>query len=293
MSPPAESPEPRKTFVLGLGCQKGGTSWLYDYLADSPQYAKGYTKEFHVFNSLDVESEKPRAERRFAMAAEQIEKAQRGEPFRADRLHWAAMCGNHDMYFDYFAGLLSRRPRFRATGDLTPAYGMLSAERVAEIRDRFAGRRIRAVGIFLMRDPVERVWSHARMHDRMELGDGATPEEVLAEHYASPAYDQRTRYDHTLRVLDEVFDAGDRWIGFYEELFEEGRIREVCEVVGIDFREPDLETRSNASPKGATSLPDGLERTIAEHYREVYETVARRYPEKDLTRLWPSARFVL
>ncbi len=289
-----QAPAPRKTFVLGMGCQKGGTSWLYDYLAESPQYAKGYAKEFHVFDAFDVEWERTRGDAKLAAAAAEIAKARRGEPFRADKIHWAAMCGNHDMYYDYFAGLLARRPRFRATGDLTPAYGMLSAERVAEIRERFAGRGVRAVAVFLMRDPVERLWSQARMLDRRNPELYAVPpEDVVADEYRNPRYEQRTRYDHTLRVMDEVFGPGDRWIGFYEELFEGDRIREVSEMVGLDYREPDVETVANPSPKTTQALPDDLVAKVAEHYREVYEAVAARFPETDLPRLWPSARHVL
>ena len=43
-----------KTFLLGVGCQKGGTTWLYDYLATSPQFKHGHRKEYHVFDAIDL-----------------------------------------------------------------------------------------------------------------------------------------------------------------------------------------------------------------------------------------------
>ncbi len=284
--------QPGKTFLLGLGAQKGGTTWLHRYLADSPQYANGYRKEYHVFDARHLESERWMRDRILEMAAEELEKARRGEPARADQLHRASMYANHDFYYDFFAGLLRKRPRFRVTADLTPDYGMLPADRVADIRRQFANRRIRTASVFLMREPVERVWSHIRMRDQREpdLFD-VTAEEVVARDYADPHYECRTHYEDTLRVIDEVFGPEDRWVGFYEELFDEAPLREICELVGMDFHEPDLATRRNAYEK-QDALPEDVVRTVARHYAGVYEAVAARFPDKDLERIWPSSRFV-
>lgn len=288
---PADGGRPSRTFALGLGAQKAGTSWLYSYLAESPQYVVGYKKEFHVFDAIDFDPE--RWERNYRWAAKEIEKARAGQRFSAGRIHWGAMTGNTDMYFDYFTGLLASRPRFRLTGDFTPAYASLSRDRVARIKGEFDKRRVRTVGVFLMRDPVERIWSAARMLDRKfpERYD-VPPEEVVARYFGEDTYESRTRYDHTLAVMDEVFDPGDRFVGFYEELFDESRIAEICAVLGVRYRQPDFDAVENPSPKGGSALPDEVVRTVARHYRAVYEDVARRFPDKDLERLWPSSRFV-
>ena len=41
-----------KTFLLGVGCQKGGTSWLHNYLSKHPNTNMGFTKEYHIFDAL-------------------------------------------------------------------------------------------------------------------------------------------------------------------------------------------------------------------------------------------------
>ena len=78
------------TFLLGVGCQKGGTAWLHRYLEASPQCDPGFRKEYHVWDSLDLPSGK--------LARERIE-SQGGQ--RAEFLH------DPDRYFDYFSGLLA------------------------------------------------------------------------------------------------------------------------------------------------------------------------------------------
>ena len=42
------------TFLLGVGCQKGGTAWLHRYLEGSPQCDPGFRKEYHVWDALDL-----------------------------------------------------------------------------------------------------------------------------------------------------------------------------------------------------------------------------------------------
>ena len=42
------------TFLLGVGCQKGGTAWMHRYLEASPQCDPGFRKEYHVWDALDL-----------------------------------------------------------------------------------------------------------------------------------------------------------------------------------------------------------------------------------------------
>ena len=47
-----------KQFILGVGCQKGGTTWIYDQLSKLEQVDFGFKKEYHVFDTLYIEHEK-------------------------------------------------------------------------------------------------------------------------------------------------------------------------------------------------------------------------------------------
>ena len=46
------------------------------------------------------------------------------------------------------------------------------------------------------------------------------------------------------------------------------------------------------SPRSA-ALPEETVRAVAEHFRPTYEFVSSRFPDRDLPKIWPSARFVL
>jgi hypothetical protein len=278
-----------KTFLLGTGAQKGGTTWLYHYLKASPQFVSGYRKEYHVFDAMDVEGQAYRRKQLLEKAEAALGRARRGRPLNAQLMHLSSMYADPNVYFDYFAGLLASRSDARLTADVTPAYAMLTAERLTQIKDAFSARGVRTVAVFLMRDPVDRIVSHVRMQIREKPERWHKPvQDVVLARYAHRENVQRTSYHLTLAELDRAFGPDETYIGFYEDLFSERRVREICDLLGIDFHPPDLDTRRNASPPAQVS--DETLRMIAEHYREVYEAVSARFPEVDLDALWPSAR---
>ena len=49
--------EDRPVFLLGTGCQKGGTAWLHDYLGSSTETDLGFMKEYHVWDRLDLDED--------------------------------------------------------------------------------------------------------------------------------------------------------------------------------------------------------------------------------------------
>jgi hypothetical protein len=274
---PADRPAdgPVGTFLLGVGCQKGGTAWMHRYLESSPQCDPGFRKEYHVWDALDLPSGR--------LARERIDK-QGGQ--RASFLH------DSEHYFDYFSGLLGPG-RARLTADITPAYAGLSTDRLRFVRAGFETRGVRPVAVYLMRDPVERIWSAVRMDvQRRGLEDAEAVEARLRVVSDDDQYARRTRYDQTISRLDEAFAGGTVFYGFYERLFEAATLRDLCGFLGIDFHEPDLGRQVNVSPKRHGDLSDETVRALAGRFAPVYEAVAARFPDVDLPALWPSMRHI-
>jgi Sulfotransferase family len=289
-------PSVDRTFLLGVGAMKAGTTWLHDYLAASPQCEPGVRKEYHVFDSLDLEREPYLLGRVVEKARDSLEEVAQGRPTDPTFLLQAAMVADERLYFDYFTALFSRSPETRLTLDITPGYALLSAARLASIRSAFEARGVRPVAAYLMRDPVERIWSQVRMQKRRRPDNNPGPaEQLVAQRYAEPSYADRTRYEITLGRLAESFgDAA--YVGFYEELFAPAtaasETSRLSSFLGIDHRPPDLAAQFNVSPRTA-ELPEATVRAVAEFYRPTYESVASRFPERDLRAIWPSSRFVL
>lgn len=43
-----------KTFLLGVGCQKDGTTWVHDYLSTHRKVDMGFEKEYHIIDALHL-----------------------------------------------------------------------------------------------------------------------------------------------------------------------------------------------------------------------------------------------
>lgn len=262
------------TFLLGLGAQKAGTAWMHRYLESSPECDPGFRKEYHVWDALDLPSGR--------VVRARIEKQ------GGDR---ARLLTDPDAYFDYFTGLL-QPDGVRLTADITPSYAGLSVDRLSSVRAGFLARGVRPVAVYLMRDPVERVWSAVRMDVRRSgnTDDGAV-EARLRNIADGDQYDRRTRYEVAIAAADRAF--GDEvFYGFYERLFAEGTLRALCGFLGIDYVEPDLGRQVNVSPKGDGDLAEDTVRGLVARFAPVYEAVGARFPEVDLPALWPSTRYL-
>ena len=281
----------RRTFLLGAGCQKGGTTWLQSYLAASPECAPGWGTEYHVFDSIDVPEHTwvlGAIVKRAQAAISAIATGQTTEP--GNDLHRLSMIANTDVYYDYFASLAAPAD-IRLTMDITPNYALLSTDRLSQIVEQFDRRGIRAVALFLMRDPVERIWSQIRMQKKRRARQHSEPEHVLVERrFAEGPYALRTRYEDTVRRLDATFGRDRVHYDFYETLFDDEHLRAINAFLGIDHRPADVDVRLNASPK-TDALPEETVRKVAHHFRDTYEFVAERF-SVDLRAIWPSAHYL-
>ena len=215
----------------------------------------------------------------------------RGRTRRPTAQRRAGFYADPETYFDYFTGLLTASPSIRLAADITPGYAGLSVERLASIRDGFVARGVRPAAVYLMRDPVERIWSAVRMDlQRRGEPDPAAAEERVRRMHKHEMYAARTRYDETLARLDEVFPAEDVFVGFYETLFDRDTLALAVRVPGHRLPRARLRPTGERLAQAGEPLPDDLVRTVATYFAPVYDAVAARFPDLDLAELWPSMR---
>lgn len=263
-----------KTFLLGVGAQKAGTTWLHSYLAGHPNADLGFAKEYHVFDVLHVEHCRIFHDwRRREISSPKSWFTRQGWQIR--RL--IRFQERPETYFRYFAQRAAREGVL-LTGDITPAYAALPAPVFREIRAGILRAGLRPRVVFILRDPVERCISGTRMHLREE-GGGHTAEDetrTLMQRFATTPYEARTRYDLTIRALEAAFAPEELRVVFYEELFTRAVIGELCTFLGLPFREPDFAEMHNVS---RTEHEIGVEarRAVFDHYAEVYAFVRERF----------------
>lgn len=265
-----------RTFILGVGAQKAGTTWLFHYLAGAPNASMGLVKEYHIWDALTL----PLCGK-FVVAPEH-----RGQGAQAE-LRFLMQKDTRN-YFDYFAMLL-QKPGKTTTADITPSYSGLAAPVLRQIVEGFASRAITARAVFLLRDPVERCWSQARMAQRRVAGAAPASGEEVLRISTSPESDLRTRYDRTLDALAAAFPQDAVYAGLHETMHLPENVAAISRFCGVESRPALAEDRVNTGEK-QQALDPAVAAEIARHYRPVYDMAARRFPEA--VTLWPGYRYL-
>lgn len=242
-----------------VGAAKAGTSWLYRYLADHPECHVRPIKELHYFDALDF-GQVDRQIREITAARDtvlrRIDTVARGKvPRLLEHVtaceHYLELLGSGEEdipgYLGYLAeGLVDEK----VLADVTPAYSLLSEDRFAMMAGILPDVRF----IYLMRDPVDRLWSHARMIAAQRGGAGSNVE-ALADRVLKRVFQgkeetiaERGDYRATLLKLAEVVEEGRLCIVLYEDLFDRGGTDRICDFLGIGRMPAKADLAVNAGP---------------------------------------------
>jgi len=261
-----------KTFLICVGAMKSATSWLYHYLGALPGVAVSPLKELHFFstkfqaNALsDMDA---LAVKRLGFHVEQegdpVANLLRRPTFRAsvDRVQ---MIYDDDAYFGHFARLCT--PETRTVCDITPAYSTIGPVGFAYMRDFCASQDVRLRILFVMRDPVDRLWSQLR--HLTQVNSKADMTGKWAEALQAPRIMARADYCGAVWDIDEAFPAEDVLYLFYEDLFGEPALSRLCAFVGAAYRpgDPDeVHNRTELWLKLPDDARDAFRRALASQY---------------------------
>jgi hypothetical protein len=187
----------------------------------------------------------------------------------------------------------------RMIGEITPAYSTLGPDVVRRVHRLVPDARI----IFMMRNPVERVWSQAVMGFDRSKGkavDAVTDEELLRM-FSGEGSRRRTDYLRTLDTWSAFYPKERIFVGFLEDVhfFPEELLRAVYDFLGVDpaFRPPKagskVHTRSTGSAPAAplahlarsyleqTELLEGCFRGYASFWRFCAERLVESPPAEE------------
>ena len=277
---------PEKLFILGVGCQKGGTTWLQLQLAEHPAINMGFTKEYHFLDFLHS----PKAHARRGKKLEQLMSRELGtELSREGQQYLASFYQDRENYFNYFDDLIKRGETTRITGDITPSYCALSKELLHYTRNQFEDRDFKVKIIFVLRDPFDRIWSQIRMRRKRVLLHNPqvkfeeTEQEALLSSYKDRGLRVRTRYEKTIGNLESVFSKEDIFYAFYERLFTGSCMQRLEKFLDISQLDADFEHNPNLSPKNQEIDPSVIQQIVA-YYRKTYEFCDHRFKAGEVWR---------
>jgi len=269
-------------FLLGVGAQKAGTTWLHAYLQSLPEVDLGFMKEYHVFDQGHVRDTTPNRRDIFKNNF----RSYFGSDNLAKRYKFRR---NHKHYFDYFLNLVDKSDEVFVTGDITPSYAALPPDVFRYVKSSLEAKGFRVRVIFLMRDPVARCISANRMYSRPTLlgssGDENLEAELLEKKYQQVRFRIRTRYDLTIANLEQVFAPEELYFGFYEELFSDKALSEICSFLELPFRRGNYDQVVHGT-KVKSELPEATKSLVRNYYSEVYDFALNRFGQERIKKLW-------
>jgi hypothetical protein len=257
-----------QTLLVGLGAPKAGTTWLAAYLNDHPECASFGPKELHFFNARrndrlqwQIDQQQGKLDRMTArLSKAALKKGRRKQLERQVEAYgrWieALKAGSDE---DWLAYLEWCGRDAKVAFDITPPYGMLPAETYKRMMELHPDVRF----VFLVREPVSRLWSNARMwagRRAREAGDEADDAalEASAREIMRGAVDGSetglmARADYA-SVLGKLRAIGPEraHVGFYEELFTDEGVGAICDHLGIERRPGDYARRVWSNERKAT-----------------------------------------
>ncbi len=271
-----------QTLIFGVGAAKSGTSWLHDALARHEASHFPQVKELHYWDSLDLghgrfwrrQIERQRDILRRRRAGETRPAfAARQEAAIADLTRWLEVFDGKTANDAAYLEFLGRdRPGAQVIGDITPSYALLSARTYRAM----AGLTARVRFIYLMRDPVARVWSQIRMDSRKpDLSPDRQAANAKMDAWLEGReheIDRRSDYRATLNRLIGAVGRDRVHVEFYERLFSGAAIARIARFLGISPWRPRFDKRVNAS--APLSLDEARQEAAARRLRAQYEYVS-------------------
>lgn len=275
------------TLFFGMGAMKSGTTWLHDYLQKNADVHFPPVKEVHYWdvsqNKSDRHHYRAKATQLVEASTQLLESNIAEIPRRIEQVNRALSAlkiyANSDAkHMEYKNYLLDNFEGQKAVGDLTPSYCTLDQKTLIEMSSLASNVKF----MFIMRDPIERLWSAIRMRasqvsaNQRELVKHC--EKIVTELQYKTDHFMLTRSDYkrTISVLDKTIKPENIAYIFYEKLFSNETLKSLCTFLGVRFNK--LEGPTEVIRKGdGVALSDSTKQILYELLKEQYTFLENRF----------------
>ena len=253
---------------LCIGAPRSGTTWLHSRLSLHSEIYIPKQKEVHFFDEqTEISAE-------YLIDDIDVQKNYFSRPFDIQReADWRWY------YRQFMAG------NGKVKGDITPAYSRISEQRVKLIADRIPDLKI----IFILREPVARIWSGAsffmqgkyqRSLDSLSLND-------LQKWVFNPRRLSSGRYRQIIERWENCYSRQNIHYIFYDDIVREPRnvLEGVCDFLNVSTEclpsDDGDKARVNTGYK-KIQIPEDIKKTLLDEYRSDIEYVENKF-SRDLS----------
>lgn len=264
-----------ENLFLCAGAMKSGTTWLYGVLDRHPSIYFSYEKEIHYFAHLHTSQIRLDDRNRLARTKHAL---QNFDPDRASaaamrhKLLWYGNYLSNPLDDSWYANLFSFRKGQKYCADFSNLYCHMHADGWNHVKAFAENVKV----IYVMRNPVERLWSHIRFHlhytgkfsniqswSRDDFQDFARQPFIWdnGEYTGTVARLRQNLGDHQLRVFffEDIHRDHQGWLSQLEDFLD---------VPHFDFKADLLSRKVAESPQAP--MPDFFPELFIEKFEEEY-----------------------
>lgn len=255
---------------LSVGAMKAGTTWLYAVLERHPKLHFCPEKEIHYFYHHYLDRNQLSETRRLEQARNRY--LFRFDPTKANidrvrlNLHWVSAYLDRVVDDHWYANLFQMRDMETYACDFSNLNTHLPVEAWPQIEAKCNQLRV----LYTMRDPLKRLWSHAKFHlqitGQVDVLNEWSPRQF--ERFVRQKFIwDNAEYGKALARFKSGLSAENLKVIFYEDLHRDqrGTLRQIEEFLGIaPFNYPDELLKRRFTESVKHPMPDFFPDLFAE-----------------------------
>lgn len=289
-----------QVLLFGIGAQKAGTTWLQNQLQSQDGVFLAKPKELHYWDCIRApyfEQFRLQARKRLVVPgpgdrwryrlSKYWRRALRARIELADRYEaiYRSAPDSHAAYLDYM-GVGQKGSHL--VGDITPSYALLGRETFSEMLSCASAVRF----VFIMRDPIARLWSGLHQHYRSDMSMGRVSDAALLSRFTSickspsDPHFLRSDYPKTIIELDAAVPQTHIHYCFFETLLDHNNgVKERAELASFLGVKPSTfnaqkKVHENKSVKPIPSAERSIARTaMNDIYAQLEDKFESRLPD--------------
>ena len=230
--------------LICVGAAKTGTSWLHRQLTLHPECHFRTIKELHYFSAIDAGRISNELAKHRDIQVEMLDRIARASrrptdeqaARLSDRADWLDVLETkRENVRAYLRYLETGAGQAKVVGEMTPAYALLSEGQLGRIARMAPDVRI----LYLMREPVDRLWSHVRMIAARRDGQGRVTAQRcdrILNRVINGEEDQiakRSDYADALTKLLRAIPRRRLLIEVFEDMIAGDAFARICGFLGI------------------------------------------------------------
>ncbi|MDJ0636852.1 MAG: sulfotransferase [Xenococcaceae cyanobacterium MO_188.B29] len=275
---------------LCIGAQRAGTSWLHKNLSRHPQIWMPPIKEIHYFDERERYNSLKGFERLAYVYHRQQKRWQEvikhkgdGKKFNLSEIelkkflwktNYLLNLRNDQWYESLFAMGAGKK-----IGEVTPEYSILNEDSVAHVHQLMPDAKI----IFMMRNPIQRAWSHAvkkMVRDRGRKIESVSEAEFI-NHFDNSKSRLKSNYLRTIKTWKKYYSEKQFALAFYEEVTDcpQELLTRIFNFLEVEvspkyIKKAARKTKTSANPG---YIPSNLAHHLAGMYYEDIEQLNKHF----------------